>query len=261
MAQNITLLGATYSDVPAVDLPKTGGGTARFTDTSDATLSSNAQMLNGYTAYSGGTKYTGNIYTFTSDSIFFIDGPNGGSFNVPNGYTAGFTKTIPSGTATSPTTIYGSNATVTTGTNKLYLKKTVSVTPRVTTHGYVVSGTAGNTSVELEASVTTLGATTYTPTTSSQTIASDTYLTGTQTISGDANLVAGNIKSGVSIFGVAGSYQGVDVSDTTATADKVLSGYYFYNSSAVRTQGTAVMATATVSGTTLTLTNGFPVSV
>ena len=32
MAQNITLMGANYPDVPAVDLPKTGGGTARFVD-------------------------------------------------------------------------------------------------------------------------------------------------------------------------------------------------------------------------------------
>lgn len=32
MAQNITLLGAQYSAVPAVTLPKTGGGTARFDD-------------------------------------------------------------------------------------------------------------------------------------------------------------------------------------------------------------------------------------
>ena len=32
MAKDITLLGASYSDVPAVDLPKTGGGTARFVD-------------------------------------------------------------------------------------------------------------------------------------------------------------------------------------------------------------------------------------
>lgn len=37
MAQNITLLGASYSDVPAVTLPKTGGGTARFTDVSPTT--------------------------------------------------------------------------------------------------------------------------------------------------------------------------------------------------------------------------------
>lgn len=32
MAQNITLLGASYQAVPAIDLPKTGGGTARFID-------------------------------------------------------------------------------------------------------------------------------------------------------------------------------------------------------------------------------------
>lgn len=37
MAQNITLLGASYSDVPAVTLPKTGGGTARFDDASVTT--------------------------------------------------------------------------------------------------------------------------------------------------------------------------------------------------------------------------------
>lgn len=32
MAKNITLLGADYPDVPAVQLPKTGGGTATFYD-------------------------------------------------------------------------------------------------------------------------------------------------------------------------------------------------------------------------------------
>lgn len=37
MAQNITIWGASYSAVPAVTLPKTGGGTARFTDTSPTT--------------------------------------------------------------------------------------------------------------------------------------------------------------------------------------------------------------------------------
>lgn len=31
----VTLWGASYSDVPAVDLPKTGGGTARFWDADD----------------------------------------------------------------------------------------------------------------------------------------------------------------------------------------------------------------------------------
>lgn len=37
MAQSITWLGNTYTQVPAVTLPKTGGGTARFTDTSVTT--------------------------------------------------------------------------------------------------------------------------------------------------------------------------------------------------------------------------------
>lgn len=37
MAQNVTLLGASYSAVPAVTLPKTGGGTARFDDASVTT--------------------------------------------------------------------------------------------------------------------------------------------------------------------------------------------------------------------------------
>lgn len=38
MAQNLTLWnGATYNNVPAVMLPKTGGGQARFTDTTPTT--------------------------------------------------------------------------------------------------------------------------------------------------------------------------------------------------------------------------------
>ena len=49
---------------------------------------------------------------------------------------------------------------------------------------------------------------TITPGTSDQTIAAGKYLSGAQTIKGDANLAAGNIKSGVSIFGVNGSYKG-----------------------------------------------------
>lgn len=69
--------------------------------------------------------------------------------------------------------------------------------------GYVESGTKSATK-----QLTTKAATTYTPGTANQTISSGTYLTGVQTISGDSNLVAANIKSGVSIFGVAGSYSG-----------------------------------------------------
>ena len=62
---------------------------------------------------------------------------------------------MPSGSVTAPASISGSSATVSTGTNTLTLTKTVSVTPSVTTAGYVSSGTAGNSSVSLSASVNT----------------------------------------------------------------------------------------------------------
>lgn len=55
--------------------------------------------------------------------------------------------------------------------------------------------------------ITKKSAATYTPGTSNQTIESGQYLDGVQTIKGDSNLVVGNIKKGVSIFGVSGSYE------------------------------------------------------
>lgn len=77
----------------------------------------------------------------------------------------------------------------------------------------------------------------YTPGTVDQTIASGQYLSGAQTIKGDANLLAVNIKSGVSIFGVEGSYTGSGGSTgglvmktgttTSATIDTGLSSISF----------------------------------
>lgn len=217
MAQNVVINGVTYQNVPSVEIPKSTSGTAEFYDTSDATLDSGNKMLSGNTAYANGTKYTGTIASKSSSDLT----ASGATVTAPAGYYASnATKSVSSGSATAPASISGTSATVSTGSNTITLSKTVSVTPSVTA-GYVSSGTAGNSSVSLTASVTTKAAATITPTTSNQTIASGTYLTGAQTIAGDADLVAANIKSGVTIFNVEGTLSSATISQDGTT--KILS--------------------------------------
>lgn len=218
MASNVTINGVNYNSVPQVDIPKQGGGTASFMDTDDATLSSGGQMPSGVTAYAGGVKITGTAASNDSSDLT----ASGDTVTAPAGfYASSASKSVASGSVTVPSIINGTSAGVLTDTNTLTLSKTISVTPDVTTAGYISSGTAGNVLVALTASVTTKAATTYTPGTSAQTIASGTYLTGAQTISGDANLVAGNIVSGKTIFGVAGSATLPSITQDSVT--KVLS--------------------------------------
>lgn len=59
MAQNITLLGANYSSVPAVTLPKTGGGTASFTDVTDTTATAADVASGKYFYTSSGVRTAG----------------------------------------------------------------------------------------------------------------------------------------------------------------------------------------------------------
>ena len=83
MAQDITLMGASYSAVPAVTLPKTGGGTASFTDVTDTTAAA-ADVASGkyfYTAAgvrtagtsSGGSSVKTATGTFTGNGTRTID--------------------------------------------------------------------------------------------------------------------------------------------------------------------------------------------
>lgn len=192
--------------------------------TSDTVTTNN--LLSGVVAHDkSGTRIEGTIPTLTLPTSTASSAASGyiskaiierstaaQYINIPSGYNTTdayyVINAVANGSATAPSTISDTAASVSTGTNTLTLTKTVTVTP-VVSAGYISAGTAGNTSVSLTAPVTTKAAATYTPTTTNQIIASDTYLTGAQTISGDTNLIASNIKKNISIFGIIGNFEGL----------------------------------------------------
>lgn len=76
-----------------------------------------------------------------------------------------------------------------------------------------------NGSGKVTQSIPTQGGSTTTPGTAAKTIvAANRYVTGNIVVAGDANLVPGNIKKNVTIFGVRGTWEGY-VADTTDLFD------------------------------------------
>lgn len=60
MAQDLVINNVVYSNCPEVDIPKQGGGTAKFYDSSGATVTA-GDMLNGVKAIGQNGEVTGNI--------------------------------------------------------------------------------------------------------------------------------------------------------------------------------------------------------
>ena len=60
MAQNVVINGVTYSNVPAVDIPKSSSGTATFYDTSGADFSA-ADLRNNKKVFGASGEITGNM--------------------------------------------------------------------------------------------------------------------------------------------------------------------------------------------------------
>lgn len=168
--------------IPASQFAEKIAGIITGVDTSDATATE-SDVLSGKTFYANGVKVTGNIPTKTERNLT----SSGATVTVPSGYYASeVSKTVDAVDQAIPSVSINSAGLI-----------TASVTQSA---GYVTGGTQSTTK-----QLTTQGAQTITPGTANKTIAAGTYLSGTQTIKGDSNLVASNIKSGVSIFGVAGS--------------------------------------------------------
>ena len=85
MAQNVIINSVTYSDVPQVEIPKSGSGTAVFYDTEDADAGQ-GDVLSDKTYYKSGKK-TGSMPNngSTSGTISTKDG----TVAIPAGYTSG----------------------------------------------------------------------------------------------------------------------------------------------------------------------------
>ena len=91
MAQNVIINGVTYQNVPEVDIPKSGGGTAKFFDTASADAVA-ANILNGKIAFGASGSITGNMANNGSTSGTI--GTKSGTVTIPAGYTSGGTVSL-----------------------------------------------------------------------------------------------------------------------------------------------------------------------
>lgn len=93
MAQNVVINSVTYSNVPEVDIPKSGGGTAKFYDTSTADISA-GDVLTGKTGFGASGSVSGNMANNGSTSGEIST--KAGTVSIPAGYTSGGTVSIKS---------------------------------------------------------------------------------------------------------------------------------------------------------------------
>ena len=91
MAQNVVINGVTYSNVQEVDIPKSGGGTAKFYDTSGADIAA-GDVLTGKTAFGASGSVSGNMANNGSTSGTI--GTKAGTVTIPAGYTSGGTVSL-----------------------------------------------------------------------------------------------------------------------------------------------------------------------
>ena len=93
MAQNVIINGVTYANVPEVDIPKQGGGTAKFFDTAGATAAA-GDILSGKSAYGSSGEISGSMTNNGSTSGTIST--KAGTVTIPAGYTSGGTVSLAS---------------------------------------------------------------------------------------------------------------------------------------------------------------------
>ncbi len=88
---SIVINSVTYSACPEVDIPKSGGGTAKFYYTGDADAAAE-HILSGKTAFSSNGSVSGNMANNGSTSGTI--GTKAGTVSIPAGYTSGGTVSL-----------------------------------------------------------------------------------------------------------------------------------------------------------------------
>ena len=91
MAQNVVINSVTYSNVPEVDIPKSGGGTAKFYDTSGSDAAA-GDILATKKAYGASGELTGSMTN--NGSTGGTIGTKAGTYTIPAGYTSGGTVSL-----------------------------------------------------------------------------------------------------------------------------------------------------------------------
>jgi hypothetical protein len=193
-------------------------------DTSDATATA-SDILKNKTAYVNGVKVTGTIPSLRG--TVYIPSTNLQTINHGQ-YLAGDQSIL------GDTNLVSEN--IKAGTSIFTVPGSFTSDATATADKMLAGETAYVNGTKVTGTIQSKGTETITPTISDQTINSGVYLSGAQTIKGDANLLSENIKDGVTIFGVSGSYipdagvlptpeysiQSVNSWNASATAD----GYY-----------------------------------
>ena len=135
-----------------------------------------------------GNPITGTIPIKTSSNITI----NGRTITVPSGYyTSQVSKSVSTAAQATPSISVSSSGLITASSTQ--------------SEGYVSAGTKTSTQ-----QLSTQSGTTITPSVIQKTaITAGKYTTGPIYVAGSSNLIASNIKSGINIFGVTGSYSGI----------------------------------------------------
>lgn len=215
-------------------------------DTSDATVQS-ADVLYGKVFYGADGKSTG---TMTDNSGWVQEISINGTYRLPNGYHKGSEVRVAvpssgsSGVDTSDATAVSADVRDGVTFYNADGKQTGSMPEADIGDGYIYYDTGDV--AKINATVSTAGyigegliSVGHMPVLKIGTIVPDRYGTSFITegkyipdrfhVSGDSNLVAENIKSGVSIFGVTGSYEGSLKYDATVKYDSVVDTLSFSN--------------------------------